>query len=137
MTPVRDQSLHTLLWIGQLLLAALFALTGFMKLTMPLADLAQHMVWTGDVPPILVRFTGAAEMAGAIGLVLPALTGIQPGLTPLAAAGLTVLMALASIFHVGRGEIWNLEVTVPLCAAAAFVAWGRLTRAPLTLRLRA
>jgi len=63
------------------------------------------------------------------------ITGIQPGLTPLAAVGLTTLMSLASIFHFGRGEFGYLVVTAPLALACAFIAWGRLTRDSIRERL--
>lgn len=135
MTPVRDRSLHAVLWFGQLVLAAVFAFSGYEKLTRPIAALAVPMPWVVDLPPMLVQFIGACELAGAIGLVLPALTGVQPGLTPLAAVGLTTLTALASIFHFGRGEFGNLVVTVPLALASAFIAWGRLTHAAIRERL--
>ena len=135
MTPVRDRSLHAVLWFGQLVMAAVFGFSGYEKLTRPIAALAGPMPWVIDVPPMLVTFIGACETAGAIGLVLPALTGIQPGLTPLAAVGLTTLMSLASIFHFGRGEFGMLLGTVPLALACAFIAWGRLTHASIRERL--
>lgn len=136
MTPVRDRSLHRVLWLGQLVLGAVFAFSAYEKLTRPLAALAVHMPWVLDLPPMLLQFIGACELAGAVGLILPALTGIQPGLTPLAAVGLTTLTILASIFHFGRGEFGNLVVTVPLALASAFIAWGRLAHASLSERER-
>jgi hypothetical protein len=137
MPPVRDRSLNIVLWLGQLVLASVFAMTGLAKLTSPIFALASQMPWVTDVPAPLVHFIGACEIAGAIGLVLPALTGVQPGLTPLAAVGLTVLMVLASLFHFGRGEFGYLVMTVPLGLAALFITWGRLTNAALDERLRA
>jgi hypothetical protein len=135
MTPVRDRSLHAVLWFGQLVLAAVFAFTGYSKMSQPIAALAGQMPWVIDVPPMLVKFIGACEFIGAVGLVVPALTGVQPGLTPLAAVGLTALMSLASIFHFGRGEFGMLLGTVPLALACAFIAWGRLTHASIRERL--
>ena len=132
---VRDRSLHVVLWFGQILLAAIFGFVGYAKLTRPIAALAAQMPWVIDVPPALVQFVGACEIAGAVGLILPALTGIQPGLTPLAAAGLTTVMTLASIFHFGRGEFGNLVVTVPLALMCAFIALGRLTHTSIRERM--
>jgi putative oxidoreductase len=122
------------LWIAQLVLAAMFGMAGVMKLTAPIAVLAQNMVWPGDVPAALVRVIGASELSGALGLLLPSLTRIKPALTPLAAAGLAVIMLLAAIFHIARGEGQMVPVNVALGAVAAFVAWGRLTRARIAPR---
>jgi putative oxidoreductase len=122
------------LWIVQLLLAAAFGMAGFMKATAPMADLAASMGWPADLPPALVRFIGVSELAGAIGLVLPALTRIKPALTPLAAAGLVVVMALAALFHVVRGEFSAIPINFVLGALAAWVAWGRTSRVPIAPR---
>ena len=128
------RGLRAALWVVQVLLAVAFGMSGLMKLSTPIADLAAQMAWVGSVPPMLVRFIGAAELAGAIGLILPALTRIQPRLTALAAVGLIVVMVLASVVHATRGEFGMLPVTVVLGALAAFVAWGRGKAAPITPR---
>jgi hypothetical protein len=78
----------------------------------------------------LVRFIGTAEILGGIGLIVPALTHIQPWLTPLAASGLAVLMILAVAFHIVRSEWSNLLANVPLLALAVFTAFGRFVHAP-------
>jgi uncharacterized membrane protein YphA (DoxX/SURF4 family) len=122
------------LWIVQLLLAAAFGTAGAMKLTMPVPELVQQMAWAGDVPPWLVRFIGLSELAGAVGLVLPAATRMAPGLTPVAALGLVVVMLLAAAFHVVRGEFGALPINMTLGALAAFVAWGRTRKAPVHAR---
>lgn len=136
MTPVRDRSLHVVLWFGQLLLAAVFGMSGLAKLTETIGALSVRMPWVTDVSPTLVHFIGSCEIVGAIGLVVPLLTGVQPGLTPLAAVGLTSLMGLAAIFHLGRGEFGFMAATVLLGAASAFIAWGRLSNATLGSRIR-
>src|SRR4051794_29364119 len=104
MTPVRDRPLHLVLWFGQLVLATVFGMSGLAKLTETIGALSVRMPWVTDVSPTLVHFIGACEIVGATGLVLPSLTGVQPGLTPLAAVGLMTVMGLAAIFHLGRGE---------------------------------
>jgi uncharacterized membrane protein YphA (DoxX/SURF4 family) len=126
--------LHIALWIVQVLLALAFGMAGFMKLTAPVAELAQKMIWPGAVPPALVRFIGASELLGAIGLVLPAATRIRPGLTALAGAGLTLVMVLAAVFHLSRGEAKMLPINLVIGGLAAFVAWGRARRAPIAPR---
>jgi DoxX-like family len=89
--PARRRSM--LLWTLQGLLAALFLFTGVVKLVMPAATLGQGT----PVPVAFLRFVAVAELCGAAGLVLPGLLGIRPGLTPLAAAGLVVIMIGATI----------------------------------------
>jgi putative oxidoreductase len=131
--------LHAVLWIAQGGLAAVFGSAGFMKATMPLAALVREqpkMQWVLDVPAALVRFIGAAEIAGALGLVLPALFRVKPRLTPWAAMGLLAIMVLASAFHLLRGEPQALPVTAALGAVAAFVAWGRFRKEPIPERVR-
>lgn len=122
------------LWIIQILLALAFVAAGFMKLTMPVEQLAQNMAWTADVPVWLLRFIGLAELAGGLGLVLPAITRIQPQLTPLAAAGLALDMFLAAGFHLLRGEFGLIVPNLVLLALAAFVAYGRWNLLPIAPR---
>ena len=128
------RALHIALWVAQVLLAAMFLMTGFMKLTQPVDALAGQMAWVTAVPVALVRLIGAAELAGALGLVLPSLTRIQPRLTALAALGLVTVMVLASAFHLSRGEGAMLPMNLGLAAVAAFVAWGRGKAAPIAPR---
>jgi uncharacterized membrane protein YphA (DoxX/SURF4 family) len=130
-TPTR--ALNVALWLGQVVLAAMFAMAGAMKAFTPLSELASQMPLATDAPALL-RFIGISELAGSIGVILPALTRIKPWLTPLAAFGLFVIMVLASLFHLVRGEIGAIGVTAMLGAIAAFVAWGRAKRAPITAR---
>ena len=132
--PQPRRALNVALWVVQILLAIAFGMSGLMKLTQPVADLAAQMAWVGSVPAALVRFIGLAELAGAVGLILPALTRIQPRLTALAALGLIVVMLLASVVHASRGEFGMLPVNLVLGALAAFVAWGRSKAAPIAPR---
>lgn len=126
-----NRALHITLWVLQGLLAAAFLMFGLTKLTTPIAQLAGQMPWVADVPASLVRFIGLAEVAGALGLILPALTRIRPNLTPLAALGLVLVMVLAIPFHLTRGEATMLPVNLVLAALAGVVAWGRTRRAPI------
>lgn len=122
------------LWFVQALLALAFLAAGFMKLTTPIDQLAQSMVWVSAVPVWLVKFIGLAEMAGALGMILPALTRVQPQLTPLAGVGLGLVMLFAIIFHISRGEIGFIVPNIVLLALAAFVAYGRWKLAPIAPR---
>ncbi len=125
---------HVSLWVVQILLAALFGMAGVMKTTTPIAELITKLPWAGAIPEALVRFIGASELAAAFGLILPSATRIRPALTPLAAAGLALVMALAFVFHVARGETQALPINLVLGGLAAFVAWGRAKKAPISAR---
>ena len=127
-------ALSSSLWVVQVLLAVAFGFAGVMKSTAPIADLVEKMVWPGALPEAVVRFIGLSELAAALGLTLPSLTRIKPALTPLAAAGLVVVMSLAAIFHITRGEISALPINIGLGALAMFVAWGRWKKAPIAPR---
>ncbi len=123
-----------ILWIIQILLAVAFFAAGAMKVMTPATELAQSMAWVSDVPSWLVTFIGVAEVVGALGLVLPALTRIQPQLTPLAGAGLALVMLLAGLFHLNRGEIGMVIPNLVLLVFAAFVAYGRWKLRPIAPR---
>jgi uncharacterized membrane protein YphA (DoxX/SURF4 family) len=122
------------LWAAQILLAIAFVASGLAKLSMPMAELTHRLGWPGDFAASLVRGIGLAEVAGAVGLVVPALTRIRPNLTPLAAACLMLLMVCATMFHLARAEGQAVAITVALGALAAFVAWGRWMAAPIAPR---
>ncbi|HEX7980635.1 MAG TPA: DoxX family protein [Gemmatimonadaceae bacterium] len=126
--------LHVSLWAVQLLLAALFFLVGYTHAAAPIEVAIQRAPWVASLPVALVRFIGVAELAGAIGLLLPAATRIRPMLTPLAAVGLATMMALAVPFHQLRGEASAVVINVVLGSLAAFVALGRARWAPIVDR---
>ena len=119
------------LWIVQVLLALAFLLAGVPKATQPIPALAKRITWANDVPEPLVRLIGVAEILGALGLILPALTGILPWLTVAAAIGLAVVMAAAIIFHILRRETNRIAMNVILLALLLFVVYGRLALTPL------
>ena len=84
------------LWVVQGLLALLFLMAGSMKAFTPLASMRKKMTWANGFPAAFVRFLGVAELLGAIGLIAPAVTGIQSWLTVAAAVGFVVVMVSAS-----------------------------------------
>jgi len=126
--------LHIALWVLQVLIGLSFMAAGGMKAFTPAADLMKAMPWVENVGIALPRFIGISELAGGLGLILPAATRIKPGLTPLAAAGLTVVMVLAVFFHISRGEYPMLGAPVVLGGLCAFIAWGRSRKAPIPPR---
>jgi hypothetical protein len=105
-----------------------------MKATAPLEQLQASMPWVSGAMGPAVRLIGVVEVAGALGLVLPAATRVKPSLTPLAALGLTTVMVFASLTHLVRGEVQMLPITAVLAGLAAFVAWGRSRKAPIAPR---
>jgi uncharacterized membrane protein YphA (DoxX/SURF4 family) len=88
------------LWVVQVLLALFFLMAGFNHAINPIEEAAKSSPWITGVPVWLARFIGFAELAGALGLILPAVTRIKPWFTPLAAIGLAIIMALAVPFHI-------------------------------------
>jgi hypothetical protein len=114
------------LWIVQGLLALLFLFAGGMKLVQPIEVLTEQM----PLPGLFVRFIGVAEVLGAIGLILPGLLRIRPGLTPLAAAGLVIIMIGATVLTLAGGEVALALIPLVVGLLSAFVAYGRWRLAP-------
>ena len=114
------------LWIVQGLLAALFLFAGGAKLVLPLDQMAGPVA----LPGWFLRFLGVAEVLGAFGLVLPGLLRIRPGLTPLAAAGLVIIMIGAVVVTLVGGMLAVALMDLVVALLAAFVAYGRWRLAP-------
>ena len=119
------------LWIVQGLLALAFLVAGSMRLLVPRDKLAAQQAWVNDFSPAMVKLIGALEILGAIGLIAPGVTGILPGLTLLAAAGLALTMIGAIRTHVRRHEYPIIGVNGALLALAIVVVVGRVMGAPL------
>ena len=115
------------LWIIQALLAGLFLFAGGMKLVLPIEEMTKQM----PLPGPFMRFIGVAEVLGGIGLILPGLVGIRPGLTPLAAAGLVIIMIGATVVTVAGGAVALALIPLVVGLLSAFVAYGRWRLAPL------
>ena len=118
--------MNVVLWIIQVLLALLFLFAGGIKLVLPIAEMTKQMA----LPGLFLRFLGVAEVLGALGLILPGLLRIRPGLTPLAAAGLTLIMIGATVLTLKSGG--GAMALSPLVTGilAAFVAYGRWRLVP-------
>ena len=120
--------METAYWIVAGLTAALFLFTGAFKLALSKDALREKgMEWTVDFTPNGVRAIGIAEIAGAIGLIVPPLTGIAPWLAPVAALGLVVIMLGAIRAHRKRGGSIAPNIVFGLLALAAavlgFIVW--------------
>jgi hypothetical protein len=121
------------LWIVQGLLALIFLFTGGIKLVLPIEVLTEQV----PLPGWFVRFLGVAEVLGAIGLILPGLLRIRPGLTPLAAAGLVIIMIGATVLTLAGvvpGGVASALIPLVLGLLSAFVAYGRWRLMPVASR---
>jgi uncharacterized membrane protein YphA (DoxX/SURF4 family) len=117
-----------LLWVLQVLLALAFLAHGLMFLFPPASVVAQM---NAALPRWFQLFLGVAEVLAGIGLTLPGVTRIMPGLVPAAAIGVMIVTASATVFHFTRGEISSAVTTFVLLIMASFVAWMRLRVAPI------
>lgn len=121
----------TAIWVVQGILAFAFLGAGSMKLMKSRQDLIDMgMGYAEDYSDGTVKLIGAAEVLGAIGLIVPPLTGIVPILSPVAAAALAVVMMLAAGVHARRGELPMMAPNVVLFSMAAFIVWGRFIADP-------
>jgi hypothetical protein len=129
--PSSGKALNYTLWTLQVLLALLFLFAGGTKLVMPAAALTKQT----PLPVGFLRFIGVCEALGGLGLILPGLLKIRTGLTPLAAAGLVIIMIGATVVTLqtlGAGPGVLVPIVVGLLAA--FIAYGRWRLAPLPSR---
>jgi len=115
------------LWIVQSLLAPFFALaSGAPKLLLPPEALPMPI----PLPYSFVLFIGVAEVLGGLGLILPAITGVRPGLVPLAASGLVLVTLGATAYHLMAGEVGSALFAAAVGLACVFVAYGRWRLVP-------
>ncbi len=121
------------LWIVQVLLAALFLFGGVVKLTMPIEEVTAQV----PVPGLFMQFISLAEVVGAVGLILPSLLRIRPGLTPLAAACLVVIMIGAATITLATLGAEMALYPLVTGLLTAFVAYGRWRLAPIRRAPRA
>ena len=119
------------LWILQVLLALAFLAHGLLFLAPP-PDIAVQM--NAFLPRWFQLFLGVAEVLAAVGLTLPGLTRILPGLVPAAAAGVMIVTVSATALHLWRSEISSAVTTFVLLLIATFVAYGRWRRMPIAPR---
>jgi uncharacterized membrane protein YphA (DoxX/SURF4 family) len=113
------------IWVLQILLALAFLAAGLTKLSQPRQQLATTMGWVEDFSGPGVRAIGALEVLGALGLLVPAFTGVATVLVPIAAVGLALLMVGAAVTHRRRGELPMIGINVVLLVLAVVVAWAR------------
>ena len=121
--------MNLVIWVVQVLVAVGFAIAGYSKV-FAYERARARMPWVRDVPSRLTRTIGVLEILGAAGLILPALTGVLPWLTPLAAAALALLQVFAIVFHVYRREWRSVPANAALVGLALLAAYGRFVVVP-------
>lgn len=124
------KTFNVLLWALQILWGVFFSFTGFGKVLAADPAVWHRMVhqvaWFSAVPQGLFVFIGLCEGLGGVALIVPTMTRIAPKLTPIAAAGLALIMVLAAAFHIARGEAsFFVPVNLILGGVAALIAYGR------------
>lgn len=119
------ETMDITLWIIQIILAAGFVYSGWMK-TIRIESSKKMWAWVDDVPKSLVVLIGIAELLGALGLVLPWALNIAPLLTPIAAMALAAVAFLGMLFHIRRSEYRELGVNIFFMVLALIVTFGRL-----------
>ncbi len=122
--------MNIVLWIIQVLLALLFLFAGGVKLVLPIEEMTKQMA----MPGLFLRFLGVVEVLGGLGLILPGLFRIKTWLTPLAAAGLAIIMIGATVISLRIGPVGPALIPLVTGLLAAFVAYGRWRLAPLATR---
>jgi uncharacterized membrane protein YphA (DoxX/SURF4 family) len=122
------RKLNVLLWVLQAVLAMLFMFAGVMKFIIPVAEMTKQIA----LPGWFLHFIGGAEILGAIALILPGILRIRTGLTPLAAAGLVVIMIGATAVNLKAGQRPAALITVVVGLLLVFVAYNRRRMAPHT-----
>ncbi len=120
--------MNVTLWVIQILLAVVFLVSGITKVTRPRETLKAGLP---EFEPGVIRLVAVAEIVGALGLILPGITGIAPILTPVAATGLAIIMVGAVATHARRHESKSVALNVVLLVLTVVVALGRFGPYPL------
>lgn len=115
------------LWIIQALLALLFLFAGGMKLVLPVEEMTKQL----PMPGLFLRFIAVCEVLGALGLILPGVLRVRPALTPLAAAGLVIIMIGATVVTLMTMDVAVALFPLVVGILAGFIAYGRWRLAPL------
>jgi len=115
------------LWILQGLLALIFLFAGGVKLVIPMDQLVKQ---APELPGLFLRFVGVCEVVGAVGLILPRLLRIRPGLTPLAAVGLIGIMIGATVLTAATNSVAQAIFPAVVGLLLLYVAYGRWRLAP-------
>lgn len=118
--------MNIIIWVVQGILASLFMMAGFMKISQSKDKLMKSgLGWVERFPLSTIKFIGTSELLGAIGMILPLALGILLLLTPVAATGIALIMIFASFHHLKHKEFKEIAINTVLFLLAAFVAYSR------------
>ena len=117
--------MNTVFWVIQGIVAAMFAMAGIMKSTQTKEKLEPKVPWVKDFALGTVRLIGISELLGAVGLIVPQLTGIVPILTPVAASCLVLVMVMAMVYHFRKQEFKEMAFNATLLILSAAIAYYR------------
>src|SRR5574341_1886288 len=115
--------MNIVLWIIQILLSLLFLFSGVMKFVMSVEEMNRQAPVV--LPGLFLHFIGVCEILGGLGLVLPSLLRIKPGLTPLAALGLAIITTGATVITIVGGMAVMALLPFVTALLCLFVAYGR------------
>jgi uncharacterized membrane protein YphA (DoxX/SURF4 family) len=127
-----SKRINVAIWTVQVLLACLFLFAGGFKLVAPIAEMTKQI----PLPGLFLRFLGVVEVAGAVGLILPSLLRIRPYLTPIAAAGLIIIMSGATSISMAGGKIAPAVMPFVIGLLAGLVLYARTRVVPIRERSR-
>jgi uncharacterized membrane protein YphA (DoxX/SURF4 family) len=127
-----SKRINIAIWTVQVLLACLFLFAGGFKLVAPIAEMTKQI----PLPGLFLRFLGVVEVAGAVGLILPSLLRIRPYLTPIAAAGLIIIMSGATSISMAGGKIAPAVMPFVIGLLAGLVLYARTRVVPIRERSR-
>lgn len=130
----KTKILNVMVWAMQSIMALTFLAGGLYTLSQPVDILAQKMSYASHFPAWAVKLISISEILGAIGLIAPSILRIKPALTPLAAAALTLIMILATAYHITYNEIYQAPMTIVIGSVTAFIAWARSWKYPISER---
>ena len=107
-----------------LLLGSLFFIVGLVKISRPKQKLFKAFPWTRDFKPATIKFIGFLEFSASLGLVGPMIIGFGDRLTPYAALGICLIMALAGIYHSRKKEFGSLAINAIVLCLAFYIIVG-------------
>ncbi|HYC83864.1 MAG TPA: DoxX family protein [Chryseosolibacter sp.] len=123
------RTMNIALWVAQIILAGIFSVVGFIKMSTPMVNLARRVPWIAEFSGTTVFLIGCAETAASLGLILPSMLKFMPKLTVLASYCLCIMMIVAAGFHIAKTAYAVSILNFILAALAYFIAWGRSKKA--------